>query len=58
VAVYLALRREHLAFERMGLRITDNGFSTPDDSALRTDVATNWVNLNAYLDFLVQRLLE
>ena len=56
VAVYLAFATEYLVIEPMGIRVTDDGFTRPDDSARRVDVAIDWSDLPGYLDFLVERL--
>lgn len=57
VAVYLAFSNRHLVMERMGLRVTEDGFTVPDARAREMDVALDWSDLEAYEDFLVERLL-
>ena len=57
VAVYLAFTTKHLEMERMGVRVTDEGFTVADDHARPMNVAVNWRDLDAYHDFLVERLL-
>ena len=58
VAVYLALHRDLCKMERLKLAITDDGVThiAPDGTAM--NVATQWKNLDAYLDWLVKRLVE
>lgn len=57
VAVYLAFATELLVMEKLGIRVTDDGFTAIDDKAKVVNVATEWKDLNAYEDFLVARLL-
>ena len=56
VAVYLAFSHELCRMERLGIRVTDDGFTRIDEQAKRVEVATAWKNLDAYRDLLVQRL--
>jgi hypothetical protein len=42
--------------ERLGLRVTDDGFTIIDNQAKQMDVATEWKDLDAFRDFLVNRL--
>ena len=56
VAVYLAFARQFCKMERLGLRVTDEGFTVPDDQAKQMDVATEWNDLEGYRDLLVNRL--
>lgn len=58
VAIYLAFATEHLAMERMGIRVTDDGFTVRDNSARQMNVALEWQHLNAFHDFLTHRLLS
>ena len=57
VAIYLAFTAEHLTMERMGIRVTDDGFTVRDASAQQMNVAIDWKNLRAFHDFLTDRLL-
>jgi len=57
VAVYLAFTQRNLVTKQMGIRITDDGFTVPDPAAPKMHVAVDWMNLEAYHDFLVARLL-
>ena len=42
--------------ERLGIRVTDDGFTVIDDQAKQMDVATEWTNLDGFRDLLVNRL--
>jgi inosine-uridine nucleoside N-ribohydrolase len=57
VAVYLAFTHELCKMERLGIRVTDDGFTLVDDHAKEMNVATEWKSLDDYRDFLVNRLL-
>ena len=57
VAVYLAFSQEWLKMEDLGVRIK-NGFTVEDPNAKRINVATEWVNKEAFLDHLVGRLTK
>ena len=56
VAVYLAQRQDLCVMEKLNLRVTDDGFTVIDPQARTVNVATQWKNLGAYEDFLVERL--
>lgn len=56
VAVHLAFSTGFLAMKRMGLRVTDDGFTLPDARARPVDVALDWTDHAGYLDSLVRRL--
>lgn len=56
VAVYLAQRRDFCVMEKLKLRVTDDGFTVIDPQARQVNVATQWKDLGAYEDFLVERL--
>jgi len=57
VAIYLAFTTQRLKMERLGIRITDDGFTAEDPGATQMDVAMEWTDLEGYYDFLVGRLL-
>ena len=44
------------AMERLGLRVTDDGFPRIDDQAKRGSAAVEWNSLDAFPDWLVTRL--
>lgn len=56
VAVYLAIGPDQCVMEKLGLRVTDDGFTVIDPQARQVNVATQWKDLSAYEDFLVDRL--
>jgi len=58
VAVYLACTEELCKMERLGIRVTDDGFTRIDDQAKKVNAAVEWKNLDAYHDLLVQRLIS
>jgi inosine-uridine nucleoside N-ribohydrolase len=56
VAVYLAFSEELLTMEELGIRVTDDGYTVIDDQAKKIKCATEWKDVPAFEDFLVQRL--
>jgi inosine-uridine nucleoside N-ribohydrolase len=56
VAVYLAMTERLLKVETLGIRVNDEGFTVIDESAKKMRVATEWTDLDAFNQFLVQRL--
>ncbi|HYG33246.1 MAG TPA: nucleoside hydrolase, partial [Clostridia bacterium] len=58
VAIYLAFSQDLCKMEKLGIRVTDDGFTLIDDKAKRMNVATSWNTLDGYRDFLVDRLLS
>lgn len=56
VAVYLAFSEDLLVMEDLGIRVTDDGLTMIDDKAKHMRVATSWKDLNAFQEFLVDRL--
>ena len=56
VAVYLAFSEELLEMEKLGIRVTDDGFTVVDDGAKQANCATDWRDLSAFEEFLVNRL--
>jgi inosine-uridine nucleoside N-ribohydrolase len=57
VAIYLAFSEELLVMEDLGVRVTDDGHTVIDDSAKVIHCATDWKDLLAFEDILVQRLI-
>lgn len=57
VAVYLACRQDLCQMEMLGLRVTDDGFTRLDEQARRIRAATAWKDLDAYREFLANRLV-
>ena len=56
VAAYLAFSDELLAMERLGIRVTDDGFTVIDDAATQMNCAVEWRDLRAFEDLVVARL--
>ncbi len=57
VAVYLAFARDFCRMERLGVRISDDGFSRIDEKGDPVTAATAWKNLDGFCELLVSRLL-
>lgn len=58
VAVYLAFSEELLVMEKLGVRVTDDGYTVEDEDAKIINCAMDWKDLPAFEDFLVERLTE
>jgi inosine-uridine nucleoside N-ribohydrolase len=58
VAVYLAFSQDFCKMERLGIRVSDDGFTKIDHQAKPMNVATEWKNLDAFRDLLTNRLLK
>jgi inosine-uridine nucleoside N-ribohydrolase len=56
VAVYLAFSEELLAMEKLGIRVTDDGYTVIDKDAKVINCAMDWKDLPAFEDLLVERL--
>lgn len=56
VAVYLAFSQDWCGMDRLGIRVTDDGFTIEDPNARMMNVAMTWKNLPALEDLLVRRL--
>jgi len=56
VAIYLAFADALCVMKEMGIRVTDDGYTVPDENAKRMRVAIDWKDLGAFEDFLVERL--
>jgi inosine-uridine nucleoside N-ribohydrolase len=57
VAIYLSMSQDLCVMERLDIRVTDDGFTKIDANGKSMKVASSWRNLEAYKDFLVDRLL-
>lgn len=55
VAAYLSFSEELLKMERLGIRVLDDGKMAIDPTAKQMNVATEWKDLGAFEDLLVQR---
>jgi len=56
VAVYLAIARDLVRTEQLGVRVTDEGMTIPDPAARPLAWATEWKDLDAFEEWLVTRL--
>jgi len=56
VAVYLAFANDLCKMETLPIRVTDEGMTVVDTEAKKMQVATQWKNLAAFEDLLVERL--
>jgi inosine-uridine nucleoside N-ribohydrolase len=56
VAVYLAVSRERVDTETMGVRVTDEGMTVPDPAARPLAWATGWKDLDGFEEWLAERL--
>ena len=56
VAIYLTFSEELLVMEKLGIRVTGDGYTMIDNDAKPINCATDWKNLPAFEDLLVQRL--
>lgn len=56
VAVYLAFSEDFLVMEKLGIRVTDDGYTVIDENAKTINCAMDWKDLAAFEDFLVKRL--
>ncbi len=58
VAIYLAMSTDLLKKEKLGIKVTNNGFTRIDEKAKIINCATEWKDLGAFEDFLVNRLTK
>ncbi len=58
VAVYLAFSEELLLVETLPVRVTDDGYTRVEPGARLVRCATEWKDLPAFTDLLVQRLVS
>lgn len=56
VAIYLAFSEELLVMEKLGIRVTDDGYTAIDENAKVINCAMEWKDLAAFEDLLVKRL--
>jgi inosine-uridine nucleoside N-ribohydrolase len=57
VAAYLCFSEELLVMERVGVRVSNDGFTLLDENAKKINCATDWKDLRAFEDLLVARLV-
>ena len=58
VAVYLAMSSELVKMEKLPVRVTDDGYTVIDNKAKAINCATKWKDLDAFENFLVERLTK
>jgi inosine-uridine nucleoside N-ribohydrolase len=56
VAVYLAFSEKLLVMQKLGVRVTDDGYTLINNGAKAVNCAVEWKNLSAFEDLLVERL--
>ena len=56
VAIYLAFSEELLVMEKLGIRVTDDGYTVVDEDAKVINCAMDWRDLPTFEDLLVERL--
>jgi inosine-uridine nucleoside N-ribohydrolase len=56
VAIYLAMKRDFVEMEKLGIRVTDDGRTVIDGKAKKINCAMKWKDLSAFESFLVERL--
>jgi inosine-uridine nucleoside N-ribohydrolase len=56
VAVYLAMSTDLVKIERLPIQVTDDGYTRIVEGATPIECATEWKDLPAFEDFLVERL--
>jgi inosine-uridine nucleoside N-ribohydrolase len=57
VAVYLGFTTENLVMKNLPIRVTDEGLTVPDPAAREMNVALDWEDLDAFEEFLTERLV-
>jgi len=58
VGIYLAMSTELVKMEKLGIKVTDDGYTRIDENAKMINCATEWKDLGAFEDFLVERLTK
>jgi len=58
VGIYLAMTTKLVKMEKLGITVTDDGYTRIDKNAKVINCATEWKNLGAFEDFLVDRLIK
>jgi len=56
VAIYLAMRRDLVEMEKLGICVTDEGYTDIDGKAKKISCAMKWKNLDGFEKLLVERL--
>jgi len=58
VAIYLAMSTDLVKMEKLPIKVTDDGYTRIDKNAKMINCATEWKDLSAFEDFLVDRLTK
>jgi inosine-uridine nucleoside N-ribohydrolase len=58
VGIYLAMSAELVKMEKLRIRVTDDGYTRIDENGKMINCATEWKDLDAFEDFLVDRLTK
>jgi inosine-uridine nucleoside N-ribohydrolase len=58
VGIYLAMTTKLVKMEKLGITVTDDGYTRIDKNAKVINCATEWKDLSAFEDFLVDRLIK
>jgi hypothetical protein len=58
VGIYLAMSTELVKMEKLPIRVTDDGYTRIDENGKAINCATEWKDLGAFEDFLVDRLIK
>ncbi|MHC4694825.1 MAG: nucleoside hydrolase [Planctomycetota bacterium] len=58
VGIYLAMTTKLVKMEKLGINVTDDGYTRIDKNAKVINCATEWKDLGAFEDFLVDRLIK
>ena len=58
VAIYLAISTELVKMEKLPIKVTDDGYTKINDQGKVINCATEWKDLSAFEDFLVERLTK
>jgi inosine-uridine nucleoside N-ribohydrolase len=58
VAIYLAMSTDLVKMEKLPIKVTDDGYTKVDENGKMINCATEWKDLEAYEDFLVDRLIK
>jgi inosine-uridine nucleoside N-ribohydrolase len=58
VGIYLAMSTELVKIEKLPIKVTDDGFTRIDENGKEINCATEWKDLGAFEDLLVERLTK
>ncbi len=58
VGIYLAMSTDLVKMEKLRIKVTDDGYTRVDNNGKLINCATQWKDLGAFEDFLVDRLIK